>query len=112
VLCGVQVVHISKHHNVLKKFAEMCKKARWLEKFKKIYLLYLSPEQTPLNALVFLKHRDNKSQLLHYHAKAVYPVSAKSLQWPKKGCEGGSFCSIWGEGSLSSRGHVHVVLRT
>ena len=47
-----------------------------------------------------------------YHAKAVYPVSAKSLQWPKKGCEEGSFCSIWGEGSLSSRGHVHVVLRT
>ena len=116
VLCGVQV-NISKHHNVLKKFAEMCKKARWLEKFKKIYLLYSSPEQCAANSVQCLSIPKTQGQqitvvTLVYHAKAVYPVSAKSLQWPKKGCEEGSFCSIWGEGSLSSRGHVHVVLRT
>ena len=93
----------------------MCKKARWLEKFKKIYLLYSSPEQCAANSVQCLSIPKTQGQqitvvTLVYHAKAVYPVSAKSLQRPRKGCEEGSFCSIWGEGSLSSRGHVHVVL--
>ena len=43
-VCGVQV-HVSNHHNVLKKFTVMCKKAGWLTKLKTIYLLYLSPDQ-------------------------------------------------------------------
>jgi len=58
-VCGVQV-HVSNHHNVLKKFTEMCKKAGWLTKFKTIYLLYLSPERSVANSV---------------QNQAVYPVS-------------------------------------
>jgi len=41
---GVQVP-ISKYHNMLEKFTEVCDKVGWLTKLMKVYLLCLSPEQ-------------------------------------------------------------------
>lgn len=41
-VCGVHL-RISKHDDVLEQFTAMCDKAGWLTKFKKVYLLYLSP---------------------------------------------------------------------
>jgi len=43
-LFGVQVP-ISKYHNMLEKFTEVCDKVGWLTKLMKVYLLCLSPEQ-------------------------------------------------------------------
>ena len=41
---GVQVP-ISKYHNMLEKFTEVCDKVGWLTKLMKVYLLCLSPGQ-------------------------------------------------------------------
>jgi len=49
-VCGV-LVHVSNHHNVLKKFTEMCTMAGWLAKFTTIYLLYLSPKQSIVDSV-------------------------------------------------------------
>ena len=43
-VCGVKVP-ISKFHNVLEKFTEVCDKVGWLINLKKVYLLCLRPEQ-------------------------------------------------------------------
>ena len=41
---GVQV-HVAAHRDVLANFTSMCRTAKWLDQFKHIYLLYLSPEE-------------------------------------------------------------------
>ncbi len=80
-VCGVQV-HVSKHHNVLKKFTEMCKKAGWLTKFKTIYLLYLSPEQSVANSVQNLIPKTQGRITVVALCKSSIPC-LKTLQWPK-----------------------------
>jgi len=41
-------IHVSDHHNVLKKFTEMCTMAGWLAKFTTIYL---SPKQSIVDSV-------------------------------------------------------------
>jgi hypothetical protein len=80
-VCGVQV-HVSKHHNVLKKFTEMCKKAGWLTKFKTIYLLYLSPEQSVANSVQNLIPKTQGRITVVALCKSSIPC-LKTLQWPE-----------------------------
>jgi len=45
---GVQI-HVNPHENVVTLFEGMCKVAGWPDKFKNIFLLYLSPEEDVKN---------------------------------------------------------------
>ena len=79
-VCGVQV-HISKHHNVLQKFTAMCDMAGWHTKLKKVYLLYLSPEQRIANSVQCHIPKIQGPIAVVTLCKNSIPC-LKSLQWP------------------------------